>query len=260
MQCVVPQARESSRSSLAIVETKLEQRRARWRVRLRYAVSAGAIVDLLAVLPFYLGAFGLLGEADMRVLRVLRVLRLLRLFKLSRYADSMHLFWEVLRENAANFVAALGLLLVVMILAASGIYVLERNAQPEAFGSIPSAMWWAFVTLTTVGYGDVTPVTPVGRAFGAAITVVSIGIVALPAGLLASSFSARLRRNTDVYRGAADVAAADGVITSAEHTMLELKRLELGLGEGLAADILADERMRHGGPGVCPTCGHRSGS
>jgi len=224
-------------------------------LRLRYAASPMAIIDLLAVLPFYLGALGLLGAADMRVLRVLR---LLRLFKLTRYADSMSLLWRVLRENASNFAAALGVLLIVMILAASGMYLIEREAQPDAFGSVPSAMWWAFATLTTVGYGDVTPITPIGKVFGAAITVVSIGIVALPAGLLASSFSARLRQNTEAYRDAADLAAADGIVTKEERRELERKRRELGLGADLAANILGEEQTRrmHVISTACPTCGH----
>ena len=223
--------------------------------RLRYAVSPMAIIDLLAVLPFYLGAFGLLGADDMRVLRILR---LLRLFKLTRYADSMSLLWRVLRENASNFAAALGVLLIVMILAASGMYLIEREAQPEAFGSVPSAMWWAFATLTTVGYGDVTPITPMGKVFGAAVTVVSIGIVALPAGLLASSFSARLRQSTEAYRDAADLAAADGIVTEEERRALEQKRRELGLGADLAADILGEEQTRrmHVISTACPTCGY----
>ena len=226
-------------------------------VRLRYAVSPIALVDLIAVAPFYLGALGLFAPADMRVLRVMRILRL---FKLSRYADSMTLFWDVLRENANNFAAAFGVLLIVMILAATGMYVLERDVQPDAFGSIPAAMWWAFVTLTTVGYGDVTPVTSVGKLFGAAITVASIGIVALPAGLLASSFSARLRQNTERYRDVADAAIADGIVSPEERALLERRRIELGLGEDLAAEILADEyaRWRALAPDTCPTCGSRT--
>ena len=211
------------------------------RLRIRYAISPLAIIDLLAVLPFYLGALGLLGVADMRVLRVLR---LLRLFKLTRYADSMSLLWRVLRENASNFAAALGVLLIIMLLAASGMYLLERQVQPDVFGSIPAAMWWAFATLTTVGYGDVTPITPIGKVFGAAITVVSIGIVALPAGLLASSFSARLRQNAESYRDAADLAAADGVITDEERQDLDRKRRKLGLGADLAEGILGEEQTR----------------
>ena len=223
--------------------------------RFRYALTPMALIDLAAVLPFYLAFFGLLGPADARLLRVLR---LLRLFKLTRYADSISLLFQVLRENATNFAAAFGVLLVVMVFAASGMYLIEHDVQPDVFGSIPSAMWWAFVTLTTVGYGDVTPVTPLGKFFGAGITVVSIGIVALPAGLLASSFSARLLQNSEAYRGAADEVVADGVITEEERKTLEEKRRQLGLGEDLAEDILEEERARRDSEtvfGICPTCG-----
>jgi voltage-gated potassium channel len=223
-------------------------------VRLHYVFSPLAVIDLLAVLPFLLAMSGVLGPADMRVLRVLR---LLRLFKLSRYSDAIMLLWRVLRENAANFAAAIGVLLVVMVLAASGMYLIERDAQPDVFGSIPSAMWWAFVTLTTVGYGDVTPVTPLGKLFGAGITLVSIGIVALPAGLLASSFSARLRQNTATYRSAADDALADGRITDEERRFLDRRRRELGIGTDLATEILHEEAQRHEYTGVCPSCGQR---
>ena len=228
--------------------------------RLRYATTPMALIDLIAVLPFYLGAIGLLGATDTRMLRVLR---LLRLFKLTRYADSISLLLRVIRENASNFGAALGILLVVMTLAASGMYVIEREVQPEHFGNIPSAMWWAFVTLTTVGYGDVTPVTAVGKVFASTIIVVSIGIVALPAGLLASSFSARLRESAEAYRSEADKAAKDGLITDDERRALEAKRRELGLGEDLADDILEKERTRRfyrGAPdSSCPHCGGRLG-
>ena len=222
--------------------------------RLRYMVTPMALVDLLAVLPFYLAAFGLLGGADMRFLRSLR---LVRIFKLSRYSQAMTLLLQVLNENARNFAAGLGVLMIVMIIAASGIHLFERSAQPDAFGSIPAAMWWAFATLTTVGYGDVTPVTEGGKMFGAAITVVSVGIVALPAGILASSFSERLRLKSSSYRDMADRAYADGVLTAKEYDELEAERRELGLGEDLAAAILDEEQTRHSSHTQCPTCGQR---
>ena len=225
-----------------------------WRIRARFAISPLAIIDLLAVLPFYLTAVGLLGGLDMRFLRSLR---LVRLFKLTRYSQAMTLLLDVLRENARNFAAALGVLLIVMVLAASGIYLFERDAQPEDFGSIPAAMWWAFATLTTVGYGDVTPVTHAGKVFGAMMTVVSIGMVALPAGILASSFSERLRMASQHYRNRADEAWADGVVTEDEHEDLEQTRVNLGLGEDIAEKILAEEERRIGelSAGRCPNCG-----
>jgi voltage-gated potassium channel len=245
------------------VETVEAQPRSAAAAWWRYVMSPMAIIDLLSVAPFFLAGFGIIGQGDARLLRVLR---LLRLFKLTRYADSMALLGEVLQENAKNFATAFGVLMIAMILAASAMYLIEREVQPEAFGSIPAAMWWAFATLTTVGYGDVTPVTAVGKLFGAGITVVSIGIVALPAGLLASSFSARLRQKSETYRDAADRVLADGVITGDEAVALEQQREKLGLGEGLAASILELEHSRtvvgvkFAGPWnardhVCPECG-----
>lgn len=226
--------------------------------RLRFVRSAPALFDLMAILPFYLFHLGLLGNLDMRFLRCFRVLRV---FKLTRYSQAMTLLLEVLRDNARTFAAALGVLLIVMLFAASGIYLFEREAQPEDFGSIPAAMWWAFATLTTVGYGDVTPITTEGKIFGAMITVVSIGMVALPAGILASSFSEQLGMRKDRYRLVADRAYADGVIDENEREELERMRVDLGLSRETVDKIMAEEYQSvvkriaenhmH-----CPRCGH----
>ncbi|MEM9209668.1 MAG: ion transporter, partial [Pseudomonadota bacterium] len=151
--------------------------------RLRFMGSFHAVVDLLAILPFYMIMFGLFGNADMRFLRAVRLLRVL---KLTRYSPALNMLIATMAENGRNLAAAFSILLTVMLLAASGIYYFERDAQPEDFGSIPAAMWWAFATLTTVGYGDVTPITVGGKVFGACITVVGLGMVALPTGILAS--------------------------------------------------------------------------
>jgi voltage-gated potassium channel len=156
--------------------------------RLRFAFTPMALVDLVAILPFYLGFFLKLD------LRFLRALRLVRVFKLSRHSSAMDILLTVLRQEARSFGAALSILLVILILASSGMYLVEHDAQPEAFGSIPAAMWWAVATLTTVGYGDVTPVTVPGKLFGSMVTVVGVGMVALPAGILSSAFSDHLRR------------------------------------------------------------------
>ena len=129
--------------------------------RLRYAASPMAVIDLLAVLPFYLS---FLLPID---LRVLRVLRLVRMFKLTRYSPAMNLLLAALREEVQAIAAALFVLLLLLVLASSLAYLAEHEAQPAAFGTIPQAMWWAIVTLTTVGYGDVVPVTPLGKRWRA---------------------------------------------------------------------------------------------
>lgn len=226
------------------------------RKRLRYVVSLPAVIDLVAVLPFYLMAFGVAGTTDMRFLRAVRLLRVL---KLTRYSAAFTTLSRAFTENARSFVAALSLLLIVMLIAATGMYFFERQAQPQAFGSIPAAMWWAFATLTTVGYGDVTPVTVGGKVFGAVITVVGVGMVALPTGILASAYTEQLRVRSDAYRQRSEAAWEDGVLSTEEARDLEALRESLGLGAHTASQILDAERVRAAlkGGDACPHCGRR---
>lgn len=220
------------------------------KARLRYLVTPMALIDLLAILPYYLSVLFALD------LRFLRVLRLLRVFKLTRYFSAMGVLLEVLREESRAFGAALFVLLVIMVLASSGIYLFEHKAQPEAFGSIPAAMWWAVATLTTVGYGDVTPITVGGKIFGACITIVGIGMVALPAGILASGFSDHLLARKTRYEDKVELALRDGIITQDEQRELEEVREELSLSREDAEFIMdqMDKQRRHPQQGVCPCC------
>lgn len=229
--------------------------------RLRFMLSFHALIDLVAILPFFLITFGVFGNADMRFLRAIRLLRVL---KLTRYSAAFDMLITTIAENGRNLSAAFVILLTVMLLAASGIYYFEREAQPVAFGSIPAAMWWAFSTLTTVGYGDVTPITAGGKMFGACITVVGLGMVALPTGILASGFAQQLRSNSDQFRKEAMSAWHDGVLTPDEVRELEKRRLELGLGRHTASQILDAGKVGHmlrtekvrTEPDVhCPHCG-----
>jgi voltage-gated potassium channel len=218
--------------------------------RLRYAVTPLALCDLIAILPSYLWLF--VGMD----FRFLRTLRLLRMFKFTRYSLAMNTLFNVFRNEAKSFIAAIFILLIVMILASSGMYYVEYEAQPEAFGSIPAAMWWAVAALTTVGYGDVTPITPLGKIFGACITIVGIGMIALPSGILASGFSEQLRRARKEYAQHVDDVLDEGVITESERRELETLRVELGFTEHEAAEILreAANRGRFPIPSYCPHC------
>ena len=164
--------------------------------RLRWARSPLAIVDLLAVLPFYLPFLGV----DARFLRVLRLLRILRLAKLQRYMKSLLLLGKVWSNRRYEIVMTTVLMLFILIISASLMYYAERAAQPEAFASIPHAMWWAIATLTTVGYGDVTPATGLGRMMGAVVAVVGIALFALPTGILGSGFVEELEREREQER------------------------------------------------------------
>lgn len=229
--------------------------------RLRYAVSFHAIIDLLAILPFYLLLFGVFGTVDMRFLRAIRLLRVL---KLTRYSAALNMLFTTFRENRKALTAAFLILLTVMLLAASGMYYFERESQPTDFGSIPAAMWWAFATLTTVGYGDVTPITPGGKVFGALITVVGIGMVALPTSILATGYSRQLTQSTSDYTRKAEEALDDGIITDVEKRGLESLRIDLGLSKHTASQILDAGRVRRAlsqsdanrspNEDVCPHC------
>ncbi len=157
--------------------------------RLRYAVSAGAIIDLLAILPF----FGP-GEKsiDLRFIRILRLTRFIRIFKLGRYFNATRVISNVLRNKAPELGMCMMVMGLLIILASSAMYFVENGAQPDKFPSIPATMWWCVITLTTVGYGDVFPITIAGKLLTAVLAVLGIGLFALPTGILASGFAEEL--------------------------------------------------------------------
>ncbi|NOX67763.1 MAG: ion transporter [Gammaproteobacteria bacterium] len=225
-------------------------------VRLRFVFSFHAMIDVIAILPFYLLTFGLTGGFDMRFLRAVRLLRVL---KLTRYSSALNMLFTTISENGRSLGASFFILMTVMLLASSGIYYFERESQPVDFGNIPAAMWWAFATLTTVGYGDVTPITAGGKVFGALITVVGVGMVALPTGILASGFAQQLRLRSDQYQSKADLALDDGVLTDTEISDLETLRLQLGLGKNTASQILdvqkVQKMLESEHEKYCPHCG-----
>jgi len=152
--------------------------------KLKYILSFYGLIDLIAILPFYL-SFGV----DLRSLRVLRMFRLFRLIKLVRYSKALSRYQRAMKianeELAIFFFAAV----MLIFLAGAGIYFFENSAQPDVFTSIFSSLWWAVATLTTVGYGDIYPITTGGKLFTFFILMIGLGIVAVPAGILASALS-----------------------------------------------------------------------
>ena len=148
------------------------------KARLRYIFSFSAIIDLIAILPSLL-AF-LFPTVDLRFVRALRIFRLL---KFSRYSNSINTLLIVLWDQRKSLGAAFFILFIVLIISSSGMYIVEKDIQPDKFGSIPQSMWWSIVTLTTVGYGDVYPVTSMGKFFGSIIIILGIGTEALPSGI-----------------------------------------------------------------------------
>jgi len=159
--------------------------------RVRYALSPYMFIDLLAIAPFFFVAL-----VDLRFLRTLRLIRFLRLIKLARYSESLQLFVTAIKMKREELVITSIVGTIILLLSSSMMYFAERAAQPGAFSSIPAALWWGVITLTTVGYGDVHPVTPVGRALGAIVAVTGIGLFALPASILASGFIEAAREGT----------------------------------------------------------------
>lgn len=152
--------------------------------RLKWSMTPLAIIDLLAILPFYLPFLGV----DARFLRLFRLMRILRLAKLKRYIYTLRLFGRVWASKRHEIVMTTALMLMLLLISASLMYYAERSYQPDTFGSIPQAMWWAIATLTTVGYGDVTPISGLGRTLAAVVAMLGIGLFALPTSILGSGF------------------------------------------------------------------------
>lgn len=159
-------------------------------VPLRYAFTPMMLVDLAAILPFFLPFV----VTDVRFIRIIRLLRLFRLFKLARYSEPMQTLGDVFKAKAGDLAVAFFILFIVLIFASSLMYHAEHEAQPEEFASIPTSMWWGIVTLTTIGYGDVFPVTTAGKVIAAGVAVLGIAVYAIPTGIMASAFTEELRK------------------------------------------------------------------
>jgi len=158
--------------------------------RLKYMVSVEAIIDLLAIIPFYLPL--LINHADGRIVRVLRLFRLFRIFKMGRYSLAFGLITTVIKKRREELVVTLTLLIILLIFASTLMYYIEYEPDKPGFQSIPETMWWGVATLTTVGYGDVYPVTALGKVLGAVIAILGVGLFALPAGIIAGGFESEL--------------------------------------------------------------------
>lgn len=182
-----------------------------WRQRWRYVVSPVALIDAAALAPSAVAAAMLLAGTGGPSLSFLLAVRLLtRTVKLVRYFPGGRLIATVIRQRASQLLATVGGLILVLVIAAALMYFAETNAQPDEFSSIPAAMWWSVVTLTTVGYGDTVPITPAGRVLAAVIAVLGIGLFALPAGILSAGL-----READIENQTAatnELSRGDGVI------------------------------------------------
>jgi len=225
--------------------------RSDWSARLRYIVSPVAVVDLIAILPAYLG---LMFAID---LRYLRLLRLLRLLKLTHYFRGLGIFIDVLQTEARTLASGVFTMATMVFVAAALMYSVEHAAQPDAFGTIGESLWWAVVTMTTVGYGDVYPVTTVGRILAALIMLLGVGIVALPAGILAARFAEELQGRRDQLAARLDLAMMDGSVNAQELEELTHLSKDLGISRETLDRMLHTEAVRHLLVPTCPHCGKK---
>lgn len=152
--------------------------------RLRYAVTLLAIVDLLAFMPFYIASFSF----DLRFLRIFRLMTVFRMFKIMRYMHALSVFKQVLKDRKEQLLLSFFFILFVLVIISFIMFYTEHDAQPDKFSSIPATMWWGIATLTTVGYGDLVPITPLGKFLGGFFAIAGVALLALPAGILSSGF------------------------------------------------------------------------
>ncbi|URK16370.1 ion transporter [Thalassospira sp. GO-4] len=220
--------------------------------RLRYMFTPMALIDLLAILPILLWFF---TSVD---LRFVRIIRLLRLLKFTRYSTGLELMLLVFRQQLGIFGAASAALACMLVFSAGAIYVAEHEAQPDAFGNLLKALYWSVITLATVGYGDVVPITPFGKFLASVISLTGIGIVAVPAGILASAFNAELRRRENEYRHQATRQLMGKRLTERVRHKLKSHQEELGISDEQAQSVLDDIRDVHRNESdeilTCPHC------
>lgn len=161
--------------------------------RVRYIFSTSAIIDFLAIFPFYFSLF----STDLGVVRILRLFRIFRLFRISRYSHAFRMIQSVVSDKKEELILSTALVIFMLIIVSSVMYYVEHPAQPSKFSSIPATMWWGVTAMTTVGYGDIHPVTPLGKFLGGISAIVGIGLFALPTGILVSGFNEYIRNRKD---------------------------------------------------------------
>ncbi len=161
------------------------------RGRIKFIFTPFGIVDLVAILPFYIPT---VFPMDLRFMRAVRLFRIFRIFKVGRYYRAWELLVDVLRDKKEELLVTVFAIVIGLVIVSSLMYFAEHDAQPEVFSSIPASLWWAVITLTTVGYGDIYPVTFWGKLLAGVVSILGIGLFALPAGILASGFSERLQQ------------------------------------------------------------------
>ncbi|RRB02218.1 ion transporter [Larkinella rosea] len=164
--------------------------------RLRYMLSTTAIIHLLAILPFYVTLF----HTDLALIRILRIFRIFRLFRITRYSRAFQVIQSVVEDKKEELVLSVSFLMFMLVIISSVMYYLEHAAQPDKFSSIPATLWWGINAMATVGYGDIHPMTTMGKMLAGITAVLGIGLFALPTGILASGFAEHIRSQKAVHK------------------------------------------------------------
>ena len=200
------------------------------RPYVRYMLSGAGIIDLLSFLPYYLPMFFPAGAVAFRLIRVARILRL---FRINAYYDSLNVITDVIVGKSQQLLSSVFIIFVLMLASSLAMYSIEHEAQPEVFRNAFSGLWWAVSTLLTVGYGDIYPITPLGKALGILITFLGVGMVAIPTGIISAGFVeqySRLQRISDY----------------AKEENLHFVKIELSPEDDWNGKSIAELRLPHG--------------
>ncbi len=187
--------------------------------RLKFSTSTYGLIDLFAILPFY---FPFFFPFDLLVLRILRLFRVIKIFKHSRISKSLKTISSVLKETKSELLLTLFLSFILLILSSILMYYIENDVQPEKFRNIGQSLWWAVATLTTVGYGDIYPITGIGKFLSAIIALIGIGFVALPTGIISSAFIEKIRQNRQKEQLNKEICKCPNCGTQFENAKLEV--------------------------------------
>lgn len=172
-------------------------RKLKWQAYKKFIFSANSLIDLISIIPFFIP---FITNLDLRHLRIFRLIRLLRVFKLNKYSHSLLLIAKIMSEKKQELLATLLMFFSVLVIASSLMFYLEHSAQPRAFPNIMQSFWWGIITLTTIGYGDIYPITAAGKVLGGIIAMMGVMIVAIPTGIISSSFVQKMEESKQKRR------------------------------------------------------------
>ena len=211
-----------------------------WLARRKYALSFFGLIDLISILPFYLQFF--VPGMD---LRILRVVRLLRTFKLSHFNSAIEDLFSALYHARASVYSTIYLFLIALLLTSTAMYHVEHELQPDKFGSIPAAMYWSVISLTTVGYGDVTPVSSLGKFISAITAFLGVSSVAMLTGVVASAFANQVERRKVLLEAELRMAMEDGELSHEESALIRKMKREFNLSDELVHAMTEQVRREH---------------